>query len=173
MLTSFRRCLGVFALLLAACAPALDWRDVALPAAGLVAAFPCRPHANTATEPLGNTPVQLTMHTCKAADITFAVGHASLPAGTLPGPVLQQWREAMLRGLQVTSQSSAPFALPQAFSLPQALRLQAQGRAPDGSAVDLEAAWFARGTDVYVAMAYAGTPHAEASAAFLAGLQLR
>lgn len=168
-----RRAVGASVLLLAACAPALDWREVVLPDAGLAASFPCRPHANTATVPLAGGAVPLTMHSCKAADATFAVGHARLQAGVLPGPVLEQWRQAVLGGMRLQVREQAPFTLAQAGVIPQAVRLHAEGQAPDGQPLALDAAWFARGTDVYVAMAYAGRLPTEASAPFLAGLQLR
>ena len=173
MSVPLRRSVAACVLLLAACAPAMDWREVVLPDAGLAASFPCKPHANTASVPLGGADVPLTMHTCKAADATFAVGHARLQAGTLPGPVLEQWRKAVLGGMRLEVRDTAPFMLAQAGIIPQAVRLHAEGRAPDGNPIVLDAAWFARGTDVYVAMAYAGQLPAEASAPCLAGLQLR
>lgn len=173
MCVFLRQAVGASVLLLAACAPALDWREVVLADAGLAASFPCRPHANTATVPLGGADVALTMHTCKAADATFAVGHARLQAGVLPGPVLEQWRQAVLGGMHLQVRDSAAFTLPRAGTIPQAVRLHADGKAPDGGPLALDAAWFARGTDVYVAMAYAGRLPPEASAPFLAGLQLR
>ncbi len=155
------------------CSPALNWREVAVATTGLVASFPCKPHANTGTVPMGGTPVALAMHTCEAQGVTFAIGHARVASPALVGPVLQQWREAVLRGIQVREQATAPFELSHASALPQSVRLRAQGQGVDGREVVLQAAWFARGTEVFVAMVYAAALTPEASDPFFSGLRLR
>ncbi len=165
--------LPVLALLLGACSPALNWREVPVAATGLVASFPCKPHENSAEVAMAGGAVLLAMRTCEADGATFAVGHAHLETPALVGPVLLQWRAAVLKGVQVRQQDSTPFQLTHASALPESVRLRVQGEGAAGRAVALQGAWFARGTDVFVAMVYAEALKPEATEPFFAGLRLQ
>ena len=74
--------------LLAACAPALDWRDVRLEGSGVLLLFPCKPDSQTRTLSLAGASVRLSLHACSAAGSTWALAVADLgdPARVGPTP---------------------------------------------------------------------------------------
>ena len=61
------------------------------------------------------------------------------------GAMLARWQAAVQAGMRA-SQPAAPVAFvpTRALAVPQSVRRQAQGQAPGGSAVTVDAVWFAR-----------------------------
>jgi len=159
--------------LLCACSPALNWRDTPVDATSLTAMFPCKPDKSTRKVEMGGREVELVMASCDAAGGTFAVGHAHIPEPSLLGPVLLQWRVATLNGLRARDSALASFVLERAIPLPQAVRVEASGMTANGQTVALQAAWFARGTDVFVALLYGAELRSEMSEPFFGGLRFR
>ena len=90
---------GALALLLAGCSPALNWRTVPLPEAGLTITLPCKPDQATRTVELAGAPVALAMVGCDADGATFAVSHAALADPAQVGTALTHWRAAVLARL--------------------------------------------------------------------------
>jgi hypothetical protein len=84
--------------MLSACAPELNWREVQLSDAdGLSALFPCKPDRLERKVPWPGLPDGLTMRmlTCRAQDRTWALSYAKLPDVTLVEPALRQWPNTM------------------------------------------------------------------------------
>lgn len=79
---------------LAACAPALDWREVAVPQAGLVAWFPCRPalqvRASTSDGAMGPAGLM----GCDADGKSFVLVWRDTGDPRLLSPTLRSWRES-------------------------------------------------------------------------------
>lgn len=140
----------VAALLLTACSPALNWRDVALSDASLRASLPCKPEVAQRTVELAGAPVELRMSGCEADGATFALACAVLADPGRAGLTLVHWRAAVLAALQAPApgQPGAPVDAHHvpagALDLPQSVRTQARGRMADGTAVEAHAVWFAR-----------------------------
>jgi glucan biosynthesis protein len=166
-------------LLLAGCSPALNWRTVPLPEAGLTITLPCKPDQATRTVELAGAPVALAMVGCDADGATFAVSHAALADPAQVGTALTHWRAAVLARLgpqAATSAADTPYTPRGALPLPQSLRTVAQGQRADGSAVTAQAVWFARaaGPEVrlFHAVVYSQKPRLEVADQFFAGLAL-
>lgn len=166
-------------LLLAGCSPALNWRTVPLPEAGLTITLPCKPDQATRTVELAGAPVALAMVGCDADGATFAVSHAALADPAQVGAALTHWRAAVLARLGPQAAASAadtPYTPRGALPLPQSLRTVAQGQRADGSAVTAQAVWFARaaGPEVrlFHAVVYSQKPRPEVADQFFAGLAL-
>jgi hypothetical protein len=70
-----------------------------------------------------------------------------------------------------TGSQDRPFLPPGAMALPQSLRVTAAGQRADGSKVQSEAAYFARGSQVVQAVIYADRLAAETTDPFFAGLK--
>lgn len=170
------------ALALTACTPALNWRSVASPEAGLTAALPCKPEHATRPVDLGQVQVDLSMTGCEADGATFAVSHLVLADPSQVGATLALWRAAVRQRMHAAEPDGphARFVPERALDLPQSVRMVAQGQAPDGSPVAAEAAWFARleGTQarLYHAALYVRGPRqlpAGAAETFFRGLVLQ
>ena len=162
---------------LAACTPALNWREVPLPPTSAVALLPCKPDHAERTVPLGGAPTVLSVTGCEAGGATFAVMVAKLPAGRAPDEVLAGWQQATLANMHA---SAAPqrqaFHPPGGLPLAHAQRLVAAGQQADGRPVAAQAVWTARaaeggGTELLHAVMYAPRPQPAAADAFFAGIR--
>ncbi len=160
-------------MLLAACGPTFNWRDVAIPSTALVALFPCKPDDAERTVAMAGEPQTLSMRSCKAGGVTFAVGHTRLKDAAQAAAALSQWREATLAGLG-PQPAEVSLQLPaDAPALPQLLALQATRDPALAPAQRMSGLWFARGPDLFVALAFAPELPAEATEPFFSGLRLR
>lgn len=166
------------ALLLAACSPALNWRSVPLDGAALTATLPCKPDHATRTVEMAGAPVELVMAGCEADNATFAVSFAALPDPASADTALAHWRAAVLARLEpATVLSEQPFTRPGTLPMPSAVRLVAQGRRADGTAVTVQGVWFARAVGpqvrLYHAVVYTDKPRPEVADALFTGLDLQ
>ena len=183
--------------LLAACNPAMNWRETRFKDTALVAMLPCKPDQGARVVPLGGRNVSLHMTGCDAGGATFAVAYANLDGpGTAPA-VLAQWRTATLANMGAVSSREVPLGgtpnatsggTPNATSggTPSAtsggtgsaastglLLVTAQGQRKDGSAVAMQGAWFAKDAQVFHAVVYAERISPEVTEAFFSGLRFQ
>ena len=167
--------------LLAACNPALNWRETRIKDTALVAMLPCKPDAGARVVPLGGRNVSLHMTGCDAGGATFAVAHANLDQpGTAPA-VLAQWRAATLANMGAVSSRDVPIGLSPggragttASAASNALVLvTAHGRRKDGSTVAMQGAWFAKDAQVFHAVVYAERISPDVTEAFFSGLRFQ
>lgn len=160
---------------LAGCAPAFNWREVRFDPAELVAMLPCKPDKGERVVPLAGRDVALRMQGCEVGGATFAVSYAAWPDAAQADLALAQWKAATLANMQAGEAQEQGFVPPGAVALANARRLSATGRRPDGEAVTLNAAWFARprgnGIDLFHAALYARRIDAQAAAAFFSGIR--
>lgn len=155
-----------------ACSPTFNWREVRAEPTPLKALLPCKPDKASRPVPMAGREVQLQVLGCEAGGATFAVLHAELGEPGRSGEVLAQWQQATLANLRASGSQSAAFVPPGALALPQSVRVSASGRRADGSAVRSEAAYFARGTQVFQAVIFADEIRPEWAQAFFGGLAL-
>ncbi len=159
--------------LLGACTPTFNWREVQFAAPGLSALLPCKPDKGTRTVDLGGRPVELAMQGCQSGGATFAIAWADTgDAGRVDG-TLVQWRAVTLANLKAGVPQRQPFIPAGATPHPASVRIAAQGRAPDGAAVESRAVWFARGTNVFHAVIYAPRVTDEMAQPFFDSLKLQ
>ena len=163
-------------LVLAACNPTFNWRELRPEGSSLLAMMPCKPESATRPVPLdGGAPMDLHMHSCDTGGLTFAVAWAELgDAARMPG-ALNGWRRATLAAVQVDpAQADDPSTTWEAAvpGATQTVGLRAVGRNHQGQAVQVRAVHFARGTQVYQAAIYGPAPGDEIAAVFFEGLKL-
>jgi len=161
----------LLALAAAACTPTFNWREIRVEDTPLRAMLPCKPDKASRKVPMGGTDVELDVLGCETGGATFAVLHADLQDPLRADEVLVQWNRATLANLHGTVTSSQPFSPRGATPLPGAQRISAAGRRQDGSAVRGEAAYFARGSQVFQAVVYASEPRPEWLQPFFDGLR--
>ena len=156
---------------MAACSPTFDWREVRAESAGLRAMLPCKPDKESRMLPMAGRQVKVEMLGCEAGGATFAVLSADIGDPALAGEVLAQWKTSTLARLRSSAPPEAPFRPPGALALLQSLRVTATGQRADGSRVESEAAYFARGGRVFQAVIYAGQLKPEVADPFFSGLK--
>ena len=136
---------------LAACSPALDWRELHPAGQGLTFSLPCRPDAAQRQLQLAGATLTWEMYACSAEGLTFAVawGDTGDPSRVAPAlAALASAGQARLRGqLEHDIAALVPGMTPQAGARQWRIR----GQLPDGTAVVQESAVFAHGTRVFQA----------------------
>lgn len=172
--------LAALLLALAACSPALNWREVRPDNTQLSLLLPCKPDKAEKTVPLGGQPTTLAMLGCDAAGATFAVAVADLGDPVRVAPVLAQWQNLTLAHMKAGPVGSGagasqllPLQLPGAAAQPAPVRVLAQGQRADGSAVRGQAAYFAQGSQVFQAVIYAPQITPEAAETFFSSFKFQ
>lgn len=156
---------------LAACSPALDWREVRPAGDTLVALLPCKPERRVRELPLAGSPVAVEVLACTADGTTWGLTSADVGDASRVAPALAALREARARNLGGREAAVRPQPIK---GLPQpGLRFAVQGVRPDGEAVVEESLLFAQGTRVFHAAALGGRPPAAALETFFDNLAPR
>ena len=139
--------------LLGACSPAYDWRDVRPAGTELALQFPCRPVAQRRAVELAGPPVDLSLMACTAGGQTWALAHADLGDPARVTGALAELRSSTIQKLQAEQAALVPVAVPGATPNLQAGRLRLQTRPGAASGghrpLHMELALFARGTHVF------------------------
>ncbi|MEQ1659937.1 MAG: hypothetical protein ABL896_14305 [Hylemonella sp.] len=159
------------ALLLAACSPTLNWREVR-PGGELKALLPCKPDQGSRRQSLAGREIEVSMMGCEAAGALYAVSAAELGDARQALAVQVQWQAHLLGNMQATASDSSAWNLKGANAVLEPVRLKAQGLRRDGHPVAAEAVWFTHGTRLYHAAIYAKRISTEMSEPFFSGLEL-
>lgn len=165
------RFLGAAVLLLAACSPTFNWRSVRVEPTTLAAMLPCKPDKGSRTVPMAGREVALHVLGCETGGATFAVLHADIGDPVRAGEVLAQWKQATLANMRAPQGGEKPFVPPGALGLPASLLVTANGKRADGSAVEGQAAYFARGSQVFQAVVYSDKVQPAWADSFFGGLK--
>lgn len=159
--------------LVAACSPALNWREV--PLEGLTARLPCKPDRAQRTVQLGGANLLLEMAGCEAAGGLFAISRVPLAEGTPSAALLAAWRAEALRNMQATAVQERDFQPVAATGLrgAHAVMVSAQGQRPDGSAVQAQLLWLSSSTGIFHVAVYATRLNSDMTDLLFSDLQLR
>ncbi len=160
------------ALPLAACNPALNWREVRFDNTPLVALLPCKPDKGVRPLQLPNSQVELTMQGCEASGSLFTVGVAQLATPDAAGAMLGPWKAALLANARASTSLDQPFTLPGTTPWPGAVRASFSGQRADGTPVVGQVALFVREAQIYQVTVFSDKPQPEAANTFFAGLKL-
>lgn len=101
-------------LALSGCSPTLDWRDTQLDdASGLVASFPCQPerHERTVTMPGWPGTLAITLWSCDAGGLTWALSRAQVAQPEQARALLLAWPRWTRANLEAAAQQ-LPVARP-------------------------------------------------------------
>lgn len=161
------------AVLAAACAPALDWREVRPEATGLVALFPCKPERRTRPVALAGATVEMVLLACTAEGTTWGLSTADMADPAIVGAALAELRAARARNLDGAETVPRAAQVAGMTPQPQAVRFGVAGRLPDGTPIADQSVLFAQGARVFHAAALGGEPSAEALETFFGGLKLQ
>ncbi|MGE0100163.1 MAG: hypothetical protein AB7S86_17620 [Hydrogenophaga sp.] len=167
---------GLIAVLaLSACSPTFNWRELRPQGTPLKVLMPCKPEHASRTVPLAGSGTEMHLHSCDTGGLSFAVAWVDLRELARVDAALVEWPRASLASLRLApevadaAQARWDFQMPGA---PKALGLSVQGTGPQGQAVLMRAAYFARGTQVFQAAVYGPQLPGEVTATFFEALQL-
>lgn len=162
----------LLALSICACAPTLDWREVAPIGLGIATLFPCRPSSTSRNIQVGGQPVVMSLHACTVEGSTFALASARADDVRAVGPALVELSTSAARNIGVGLDAGEPLQVPGMTPHAGARRFLMIGRRPDGSVLVEHMAVFARGTRMYQAFVVGPRPNADAVQTFFSSLRL-
>ncbi len=162
----------LFGASIAACTPALDWRDVRPEGSEVSIQFPCKPKSQTRQAALGGEVATMTLVSCTAEGLTFALVHADLGDPTRITAALIAMRKALAANLGAAESFAEPFVLAGMTPNVGSMRLRVAGRSPEGEPITEEAVLFTRGTRVYQAAVLGARLDAAAASVFFDSLHL-
>ena len=161
----------LFSLLLLACSPALNWRDVQLEGSALNALLPCKPDQADRSFALGADTVDIHMMGCEAGQAMFTL--ARLPLGAAPAARMETWRTAQLAAIRAGNPLSAPIKVAGADSVANGpLKLTAVGTDAQGQPIEMQAVYFTRDAQGFQAMILGAHITADMAENFFSGLRL-
>jgi hypothetical protein len=135
-----------------ACTPVLDWRELRLDGAGLVALFPCRPDRQVRRLALAGAVVEMSLWACSAGGATYAVGFADVGDPQRVAVALDELAASASRNIgSIGPLATAPLRVPGMTPNSQARRETLAGQMTDGPRVHEQMLVFARGARVYQA----------------------
>jgi hypothetical protein len=153
------------------CSPAFNWRDVRPAQTSLRALFPCKPDQNERAVALAGKEVTMTMLGCKAGDASFALAYADTKDTAGLSATLGQWRQTTLNNVRAAPAEEVRYVLQGASEAAPAVKVTAHGSRLDGTAMSLQAVWFAHGTQVFQATVTADALKSVASETFFSGIR--
>lgn len=160
------------ALIAAGCSPALDWREFQPEGSGIVATFPCKPDRQTRTVKLAVQTVRFELISCAADDVQFALSYFDLDDPGQVSAALKELQSLAAGNLGASERRARRAEVPGMTPNPDAARLKLEGRQPDGSTLQQEAVFFAKGLRVYQATLLGRRLRPDAAETFLSGLRL-
>lgn len=162
-------------LTLAACSPALNWREVRPEHTRLSLLLPCKPDVAQKMVPLGGRPTMLSMLGCEADGAIFAIAVADLGDMDQAAPALLLWQRLTLANMKAepATLEALPLKISGAAAQVPVRRVAAQGWQADGAAVMGQVAYFSRGAQVFQAVMYAPQIKPEVAETFFTSLKFQ
>jgi hypothetical protein len=153
-------------LMLAACSPGLDWRELRPQGADARVMFPCKP-TTTAHPATPAEPVTMGLAQCEAAGQNFALSWAEVDDPAQLTAALRQMRESLALKMSATPGEPRPVKVPGMTP-----NVEAQQQTLVGAHQRAQVAVFTRGQRVYQALMLGARPNAAAWDTFIGSVQL-
>ena len=163
-------CLG---LALAACTPALNWREVRPEGSQARSMFPCKPASHARRVAIAGQSLEMSMLACSADETVYALSFADVAEPARVGAALDELGRAAQSNLQSQGAVAAePAVVVGMTPHPQSAQWRLSGRLPDGRAVQERVLLFSHGTRVYQATMLGARLDAEAQETFFGALRV-
>ena len=156
---------------LAGCSPTFDWREVRPEGSGALVMLPCKPSSQTRRVRLADEVVDLTLLSCRAGGVTWALAFADVLDPARVGPALRALGEAAAGNLGAGPGEPLAVQVQGATPHPDSMRRAFSGRLPDGQPAQEQMAVFSKGTRVFQATCVGARLPATAVETFFGGLQ--
>lgn len=150
---------------LAACQPALNWREVRPEGSGAVALFPCK--ADVTRREAGATRGAMGLAQCEAAGVRVSLSWAEVPDASQAGPALKAMSAALAAKAGQPLPPAQPVRVPGMTPLPEAAQHVLAGKAGT-----TRLAVFAHGGRVYQALMTAANDDPAAWDSFVGSLRV-
>jgi hypothetical protein len=153
---------------MAACAPALNWRELRFDEAGVTQLFPCKPVRQQRKVELAGRSRVLVLHVCDADGASWALSHLQADGVQEVPALLEAMAASAHANLGATRRPARPQAVPGADAPPGAGRYALVGTSPDGRPLQAAVLLYARGAVVVQLTALGARLSTEAADTFVA-----
>lgn len=136
---------------LGACSPALDWRESRPEGSGAILMFPCRPSKLERTVPLAGATLTMQQHACSAGGALYSLSIVRAATPESVSALLSAWRTTAASNVGGVANELPPRNVSGATPNPHSGFVRFAGKLPDGRPVVEHAAFFVRGTWLYLA----------------------
>ena len=162
--------LTVQALILTACNPTFNWRDVRPDGSRLALLMPCKPDKAQKAVSMAGQATDLMVLSCDSGGATFGVAIADVKDAATATAALTQWQSATLANMKAAADTPR-VAIKLAGLTNSGVLVKATGQRANGQAVSSQAAYFAQGATVFQAVMYADTIAPDVADTFFSGLK--
>jgi hypothetical protein len=160
-------------LALAACTPALDWRESRPEGSQARLMFPCKPASHARRVAIAGETVEMSMFACSAGETVYALSFADVKDPARVGAALDDLGRAAQSNLQSSSGAVSEAARVAGMTPhPQSVQWRLAGRLPDGRDVQERVVLFSHGTRVYQATMLGAKLDAAAEDSFFGALRV-
>jgi len=157
-------------LVLGACAPSLDWREIRAGGGAAAVMLPCKPNLATRSVQLAGQPARMSMLSCKAGELSWSLATADLGDPTRVGPALKALPESIRANIGGETVESRPARVRGATPHEAQVRVVVRGRRQDGAPIAAQVVVFSYGTQVFQAVVMGERVPEEAAAVFFDSL---
>lgn len=158
-------------LALTGCSPTFDWRE-SRPVDGLTLLFPCRPGEATRVVAIAGGRETMSLWSCSAGDLTFAVSRLDATEPARVGPLLAALREALVANVASSAPQVIAAKVPGATEHPLAQRLVLRGQRADGTPLEVQGQFFCQGLRVFQASVVGSRLDPQALELFFSSLKI-
>jgi hypothetical protein len=158
-------------IVLAACTPALNWRETRPEGSGVKMLFPCRPDRHERTIRVAGAELHMQMHFCSAAGAAFSLAFVDASDPTRVTPLLARLRAAAAANVGGTA-TVRTMVVPGATPNEQSALIRVEGHLPDGRGVVEHAAFFVKGLRLYQATALGKSLTTDALETFFSSIEI-
>lgn len=160
-------------IVLAACNPVLNWRELVWSRSDIKAMVPCKPDLGSQKVELAGQSGELQMAGCEVSDQLFAISCIDVKVADQLQATQQAWQRDMLANLQAGSPVVSAVTLKGASLWPVPVRLSAAGLGSRGEPLQAQALWFAKAATLCHAVVYAPNISQEAAEVFFSGIEIQ
>ena len=157
---------------LAACTPALNWREIQPEGSELFAMFPCKPERFARSVPLAGAKVEMRMSSCVVDGATYAVAYASVAEPVQVTAALTELQASTAGNIGGVAMDVGAASVPGMTPNPLARRVTIKGRGTDGGSLEEQVVFFVKGLRVYQASIVGPKVDGEAADMFVTGLRI-
>jgi hypothetical protein len=156
----------------AACAPALDWRELKTADGRLVFMLPCKPTVQERSVQLAGRAVMLALQACAAQGQTWGVASAEMGDPASVGPALAELARSAAANVRGEVSAERAARVPGATPYDASRHVELRGSQPGGQPVAMQLVVFAHGTRVFQATALGATIGTDAADTFFGALRI-
>tara|TARA_B110000503_G_C7070351_1_gene380604 strand:- start:369 stop:899 length:531 start_codon:yes stop_codon:yes gene_type:complete len=142
-------------LMMTACNPALNWREISLNGTMIKGMFPCKPDLFQRVIEIKGQFARMNMLSCSVRDTQFALAYVELGELNDVPVVLLNWQFSSLGNIKANINRREPFLSKDKVWTESAIKVEATGQKPNGDKLEVNLFWFSIDKTIFQGSVYA------------------